>query len=122
MAVLEWLQDDIRRRLTERSIAVKINPTSNLLIAPLGDLEAHPLWRLRFPNPKTVSSLVTVCISSDDPATFATTIREEYQLLVDTLISGGLSADEAHLCVDHAPQAGLNLHFSLPQSLAAPLA
>ena len=47
---LAGLQCALRQKVGSRGIAVEVNPTSNLMVGDLGDLTAHPLWRLRPPR------------------------------------------------------------------------
>jgi hypothetical protein len=161
---LATLQFQLREQIGSLGITVEVNPSSNLLIANLGDLLAHPLWRLRPPpgllepdrarnvtmrssaavgartrrrqpfdplddssmprsltadgRPITLADigpLVPVCIGSDDPLTFATTLPDEYQLLLDTLVLGGLSVDEAREWINDVRRIGLETRFTVPR-------
>jgi hypothetical protein len=114
--VLAELQGGIRRKFGEYGIAVEVNPTSNLLIGDLQDLTKHPLWRLRPPQQKEGGRSVSVCIGSDDPLTFATTLREEYQFLHDALTLAGLSDEDARSWLDRTRAAGLENRFTLRRS------
>ena len=61
---------------------------------------------------------VSVCIGSDDPLTFATDLRAEYQLVHDTLVLAGRSEAEAGEWIDAARKTGLDYRFTVPwQSL-----
>jgi hypothetical protein len=111
---LAILQDGLRREVNARGITVEINPTSNLLIGNLGDLERHPLWRLRPPVHIDGQPSVSICIGSDDPVTFATTLREEYQLIEDTLVLAGLPIKTVSAWLDDARNVGLRDRFTLP--------
>ena len=115
---LAALQAGVRRRLGQIGIAVEVNPTSNLLIGDLGDLSKHPLWRLRPPGGMGDAPPVSLCIGSDDPLTFATDLRAEYQLVHDTLVLGGRSEAEACEWIDAARKTALAYRFTVPwQSL-----
>ena len=115
---LAALQAGVRRRLGQIGIAVEVNPTSNLLIGDLGDLSKHPLWRLRPPGGMGDVPPLAVCIGSDDPLTFATDLRAEYQLIHDTLVLAGRSEAEAGEWTDAARKTGLGYRFTVPwQSL-----
>lgn len=113
-AMLTLLQDQLRREVNDRGITVEINPTSNLLIGNLGDIERHPLWRLRPPLHVDGQPSVSVCIGSDDPVTFGTTLREEYQLIEDALVLAGLSNNTVNAWLDDARKVGLRDRFTLP--------
>lgn len=110
---LDTLQQELRRKLGAAGVTVEINPSSNLLIGNLGDLKNHPLWRLKPPRVTEGVVPVAVCIGSDNPLTFATRTREEYQLVYDTLTLAGLSDMEARQWLEEARQSGLESRFTL---------
>ena len=68
------LQGHVLSVLARRGVVIEINPSSNLLIGHLGDLVNHPLWRICPPKAGEYSRQVRVCIGSDDPITFATSL------------------------------------------------
>jgi Adenosine deaminase len=111
--VLAEIQDRIRRKYGEYGIAVEVNPTSNLLIGDLQDLDNHPLWRLAPPGAGLDVPPVSVCIGSDDPLTFGTNLRQEYQFLHDALTLAGLSDQEARLWLERTRANGLDARFTL---------
>lgn len=115
--LLGQLQEMLRKRIAANDIAVEVNPSSNLLIGHVPDLREHPLWRLRpGPHRPAVTSPVTLCIGSDDPLTFATTLPQEYQLLHDALVTDGASADQAEQWLDEIRRAGLTRKFTVRRS------
>ena len=115
--LLGQLQEMLRKQLGANDIAVEVNPSSNLLIGYVPDLREHPLWRLRpGPHRPAATSPVTLCIGSDDPLTFATTLPQEYQLLHDALVADGASADQAEQWIDEVRRAGLTRKFTVPRS------
>lgn len=95
-------------------ITIEINPSSNLLIGNLADLQHHPLWRLRPPHGATEARPIGVCIGSDNPITFSTNTREEYQLVYDTLTLAGLSDVDARSWIEDARESGLESRLTLP--------
>jgi hypothetical protein len=113
--VLAGLQAGLRRKVADRGITVEVNPTSNLLIGDLHDLARHPLWRLRPPRPDPEFPPVHVCLGSDDPVTFATHLRQEYQLIHDALVLAGLTEAGARRWLDRARSAGMETRFTLPR-------
>lgn len=111
------LQAHVRQRLGERNIVVEINPSSNLLIGHLGDLTSHPMWRLCPPPGVAIDAPpVRVCIGSDDPITFATSLPEEYQLLADAMAEAGVSGPDADAWLDAARRCGLTARFTVPRT------
>jgi hypothetical protein len=120
--VLAALQAGLRAKVAARGICVEVNPTSNLLIGDLNDLTRHPLWRLRPPRGAGDSPPVSVCIGSDDPVTFGTDLRQEYQFLHDALTLAGLSDEEARHWLDRTRASGLETRFTVPRSPGLDLA
>ena len=112
-AALSQLQEGLRRKVGRLCLTVEVNPSSNLLIGDLGNFVGHPLWRLRPVIPEDDVSPLSVCIGSDDPLTFATTLPHEYQLLFDALILMGHSHEEAMKWIDEAREAGMQSRFTL---------
>jgi adenosine deaminase len=113
--LLASLQAGLRRKVAARGITVEANPTSNLLIGDLNDLARHPLWRLRPPLPDPEFPPIPVCLGSDDPVTFATHLRQEYQLVHDALVLAGLPEAEARRWVERARSAGMETRFTVPR-------
>ncbi|MCY1031275.1 hypothetical protein OV207_07385 [Corallococcus sp. BB11-1] len=113
---LEELQQALRQKVAKRELVVEVNPSSNLLIGHLADISKHPLWRLRPPKGADGAPAVTLIIGSDDPITFATELRQEYQLVYDTLILGGCSTELAEAWIDSVRRASLTSRFTVPWS------
>lgn len=53
------------------------------------------------------------CIGSDDPLTFATNLRQEYQFVHDALVLAGCSEAEASKWLDEVRETGLNYRFTV---------
>jgi len=109
------LQVGLRHKLGSQGITVEVNPTSNLLIGDLGDLTKHPLWRLHPPRNDGDAPPVSICIGSDDPLTFASAIRQEYQCLSDAMALSEFSDEETRQWLDRARASGLESRFTLPR-------
>ncbi len=107
-------QNELRRKIGILGITIEVNPSSNLLIGDMGDLHSHPLWRLRPPIPIDNVPPVSICIGSDDPLVFSTDLRQEYQRVLDALITTGMSDIQAEQWVDQTRADGLNCRFTLP--------
>ena len=65
---------------------------------------------------------VSLCIGSDDPVTFATDLRQEYQLLYDALLLAGFTDEEARNWLGRTREAGLETRFMVPRTLDVDLA
>ena len=115
LKALRMLQGALRREVGTRGLTVEVNPSSNLLIGDLGRIDEHPIWRLRPVRPIDDIPPLSVCIGSDDPLTFATTLPHEYQLLFDTIVLSGGSHEEALGWLEHARAAGMRTRFTLPR-------
>jgi len=112
-ASLRQLQDGLRRKVGRQCLTIEVNPSSNLLIGDLGNFVGHPLWRLRPIIPIDNISPLSICIGSDDPLTFATTLPHEYQLLFDALILMGHSHEEGMNWLNAVRDAGMKSRFTL---------
>jgi hypothetical protein len=111
------LQNYVLATLASRGVIVEINPSSNLLIGHLGDLTNHPLWRISPPSPDSGrEQQVRVCIGSDDPITFATQLINDYQLLADAMLEGGLRPQDVDTWIERARSVGLDARFTVPRS------
>ena len=115
LEALHSLQGALRSEVGTRGLTVEVNPSSNLLIGDLGQLEDHPIWRLRPLQPVDDIPRLSVCVGSDDPLTFATTLPHEYQLLFDTIVMAGRSHEEAMGWLNDVREAGLRARFTLPR-------
>lgn len=113
--ILAALQAEVRREVGRRGITVEVNPSSNLLIGDFGDLRRHPFWRLAGPPGFDLDvPPVSICLGSDDPITFVTDIRHEYQLVYGAVLAGGASAAEALRWIDELRQQSLDVRFTVP--------
>ncbi|MCP3914650.1 MAG: hypothetical protein GY711_03720 [bacterium] len=113
---LAALQKSLRRSIGARGIAVEMNPSSNLLVGNLADLDRHPFWLLRPPRQEAPEPSLAVCIGSDDPAVFATNLMQEYALVHDALVAGGLSTERAGEWIDRVRRSGLENRFTVTRS------
>ena len=117
LKALNRLQRALRRKVGNLGLTVEVNPSSNLMIAGLGLLDEHPIWRLRPFRPVDDVPPLSVCIGSDDPLTVATTLPHEYQLLFDTMVREGQSHEVALAWLGNAREAGMRARFTLPRSI-----
>lgn len=113
--LLATIQAELMVHVGAQGVVVEANPSSNLLVGDLRDLAKHPLWRLSPPRDCGSTPPLSVCIGSDDPITFATTLREEYQRLIDALVLGGHSQEEAERWLERVRKQGRISRFTLPR-------
>ena len=111
-AAMEYLQDGLRRKVGSLGLTVEINPTSNLLIGDLGSLTEHPMWRLDPPVADVDLPPVAICVGSDDPLMFASSLIEEYNVLYDGLLEGGLTDAAAREWLERVRRRGLESRFT----------
>lgn len=79
------LEDEqLVRRLVDEQIPLTVCPLSNLRLAVVGDMKAHPIRKM-------LSLGLNACINSDDPAYFGGYMNENFNALID---STGLTRDE----------------------------
>ncbi|MGF9565291.1 adenosine deaminase [Neorhizobium sp. JUb45] len=65
-------------RLAETGIVLEVCPGSNIALNIYPDFQAHPLRRLK-------EAGVRVCLNSDDPPFFATSLAREYRIAADEM-------------------------------------
>ncbi len=70
-------------RLRDSQVMLEVCPSSNLCLGVVPEMAAHPL-------PRMVEAGLNVCINSDDPPLFSTTLTDEYAIVAEEL---GLGAD-----------------------------
>ncbi|RME82329.1 MAG: hypothetical protein D6771_07185 [Zetaproteobacteria bacterium] len=69
-----WLAE-----LKARGVAIEVNPTSNLCISVIRDIDEHPIFRW---FPPEGDAKAHVLVGSDDPGVFATELAFEYAALL----------------------------------------
>jgi hypothetical protein len=111
--VVAELQRLVRKRCAESGITVEINPISNLLVGDLTDLRSHPLWRLAPRLGDEFGPTMRMCVGSDDPFVFSTSLPEEYQFLADSLVLAGKSHAEAREWLELLRRMGLESRFTV---------
>jgi hypothetical protein len=119
-AALVTLQSALRRRVHELDLTIEVNPSSNLLVGDLGNFTGHPIWEMRPVTRESRSKqrpTLSVCVGSDDPLTFATRLRQEYQLLCDAMILMGYSKNVALRWIEGVRKAGLKSKFTLSRNI-----
>jgi hypothetical protein len=115
---LSALQTALQRKIGELCLTIEVNPSSNLLIGDLIDFKNHPLWRMKPVDYSGNSSPLSICIGTDNPLTFATTLPHEYQLLFDAMVLGEKTHEVAVKWIDEVREAGMRTRFTLAQDVA----
>lgn len=73
------------RRLAEEGIVLEVCPGSNVALSVFADFDSHPLRQL-------MDAGIRLCINSDDPPFFKTSLKREYELA-----SGVMGFSEAEI-------------------------
>lgn len=106
------LQRLVRNRYAEKGVTIEVNPISNLMVGDLTDLTSHPLWRLAPGLGDQFGAPLRMCVGSDDPLPFTTTLPEEYQFLYDSLLLAGKSHATAISWLDQIREMGMSARFT----------
>ncbi|MBF0141982.1 MAG: hypothetical protein HQL59_00795 [Magnetococcales bacterium] len=89
----EVIQDDLMARLAKAGVAVEVCPSSNLAIAPIRSYAEHPIFRWSPPEAALLApgarynrfgirgGPLDLCVNTDDPGIFNTTLAAEYRHL-----------------------------------------
>ncbi len=83
------------QRLADTGVVLEVCPGSNIALNVYPDFESHPLRRLR-------DAGVRVCINSDDPPFFRTSLAREYQIASEIM---GFADDEINAMTRTAIEA-----------------
>jgi hypothetical protein len=118
VAALQAAQRWLSGLLARLEITIESNPSSNLLIGDLLQLEDHPLFRLQpLPDqPCANGHTVLVSINDDDPMSFATRLADEFSHLYFALLRRGLPAQDALRFIGTLRESGWRSRFTLPAS------
>jgi hypothetical protein len=118
VAALQAAQRWLSHLLGRLEITIESNPSSNLLIGDLLQIEDHPLFRLQpLPGqPCPNGSAVLVSINDDDPMTFATRVADEFAHLYFALLRRGTPAQDALRFIGTLRENGWRSRFTLPAS------
>lgn len=122
LGLMEVLQDYLLDRIDQLGVVIEACPTSNLYIARLHGYHEHPIFRWR---PLDEASLapgggankyglrrgpVQVCLNTDDPAVFPTSIAAEHFLLKEAAVRDhGASRAAAEDWIDRIRVVGVEL-------------
>jgi hypothetical protein len=116
--VIRPIRHYLRRRLAERGICVETNPSSNYLIADLPRLQHHPLFSFTQPNDlfQEEGPRLWASVNTDDPLTMATSMEQEWALVVHTAIEAGLGMREVQEWSQRVNEDAWRSRFTLPHS------
>jgi adenosine deaminase len=118
VSALTTLQADMLKRLAEHRVAIETLPTSNVRISFYRQFKEHHLFRWLGLSGEGFAIMPDVCIGSDDPGIFATSLHNEYALLFETLCRDfGQTPRNATVFLEQLNNNGFAHRFA-PQSRA----
>lgn len=119
---VEALQDHLMTIYDSRGIVIEACPSSNVFIGRIADVSEHPCLRWHPPRTDLLANgarfnrfglrrgPIRLCLNTDDPGVFPTTIATEHRLVMEgarTLFD--LSQWESETWIDHLRRIGLAL-------------
>ncbi len=116
VAMLERAQRWLRGQLARMEITVEGNPSSNLVIGDLEDIESHPFFELMPLHPDDDCPLVPVSINVDNAITAATCLADEYAHTYYAMLRAGKPSPVALDWLERARKAGWESRFTLEAS------
>jgi len=118
VTMLALAQAWLRRALASHEITIESNPSSNLVIGDLENLEDHPsLTLMPLPNcPAANGPTLPVSINTDNPMISCTSLANEYAHMYYGLLRLGTSSEHALQWLEQARQAGWRSRFTLQAS------
>jgi hypothetical protein len=116
LALTRAAQAFVRREIIRLEITVETNPSSNLTVGDLGDLEHHPLFRMVPLEPRAADAPLLATVNTDDPLTFATSLADELAHLRYGLERQGVDGTTALDYLDRLRAQSLRSRFTLPAS------
>lgn len=119
--VVKQLQEQMRRKVAAKQIAIECNPTSNLKIGFIDNYCEHPLLQKFDPIEKQSDPhypLLNASVNTDDRGVFATTLYNEFSLLALGMMKEKNDDGTQKYCprqvveyIEHLRQAGEKQRF-----------
>lgn len=108
LKIIEELQKILIRKLGERGIVIEVNPSSNTAIA---DLDTFAQNQFYIVNDAYDTQNLIVCVNSDDPAVFNTSVSNELAYIYYGMIEHNVSREMALRWIDQIRENGINSSF-----------
>ncbi|QWF72290.1 hypothetical protein KEF85_07545 [Methylomonas paludis] len=119
---MEALQDYLLVRYAQKGLIIEANPSSNVFISRIEDYHLHPIFRWYPPHDTWLKpggkfnrfnlrqGAMPVCVNTDDPGIFPTTLPNEFQLLKEAALHHhGIGTMEAECWLESLRQAGVDI-------------
>jgi hypothetical protein len=118
LRMLEAAQRWLRAELGRLEITVESNPSSNLLIGALPNVEEHPVFRLQHLRGTSSGTdpAVQVSVNVDNPLTFSSRLADEFAHLYFALLRKNVAAADALAWINEAREHGWRSRFTLHAS------
>jgi hypothetical protein len=117
-AAIARAQRFVQRQIRARDITIEANPTSNLLIAELGSLDQHPVFRLApISRRRWITPEYRIALSDDDPLTFATSLLDEYRHTYFAILRQGYPEDAAICWLKKRRKDAIDAAFTVAESV-----
>lgn len=120
LELYQAIQDHLIQEYDCTGISIEACPSSNVYIGRINDYAEHPIFRWRPPkehwsqdNKNNQFGLRTgpirVCINTDDPGIFPTTIRNEHRIMKEVTIEHyELTQEQAQSWIDRIRTIGID--------------
>lgn len=88
ISLIKEIQSKMLKDVEERRICIECNPSSNLVIGPFDKYREHPIFIFNDPNVGPNGNKIPVAICTDTKGVLATSIENEYSLIVAAMLKG----------------------------------
>lgn len=118
---IEVLQDHLIDIYSRKGVAIEVNLSSNIFISRIEDYHLHPIFRWHPPRDEWLKSgekfnrfgvrrgIMPVCINTDDPGIFPTTLTSEFNLLKEAALKyHEIGPTEADCWIETLRQTGVD--------------
>ena len=118
--LLEYIQDKLIDQIEQNGIFIETNPTSNLTIGEIRQMDSHPIFKLNAINPMNpINSIeeaasshhAMVTINADDPGIFHTDAENEIAYIYHALEHDGYKKEQILNWIDKVREYGLQSSF-----------
>lgn len=111
---LKALQEHMLKRLTQRKVAIECNVSSNTFISTFDGFGEHPVLTWSPPSSvigdnKTGAVFHNLCICSDDPSIFCTSLQNEFHLLREAAMRKNHEASDIEKWLERLRMKGLHI-------------
>lgn len=110
LELLEFLQGEVRKKISKSGIVIETNPTSNRSIGELDNIFEHYISNLNSID-KFSEDNIMVSINTDDPCVFNTNINNEYAYIFYSLLNKGYDRNTCLEWIDKVRETAIENSF-----------